>query len=150
MLHPWQLITQLIIFRHKKKDICQGRRSRSNLQNWLKWRHFASAVFFMALVFCLNLSCSLGCSGSEDSPRQAFCHLWLAGGVKWRIACVFVTPGFDTQSMRDRELHGNRSKRIQFSSAENFNENENGIFLCASTVVWEKKILRGSTAAVCP
>lgn len=145
MLHPWQLTTQLIIFQHK--DIFQGHRNRSNLQNWLKWRHFTSAVFFMALVFCLNLSCSLGCSGSEDNPWQAFCHLWVAGGVKWPIACVVVTPGFGTQG---RELHCNRSKRIRFSSAENFNTNENGIFLCASTVVWEKKMLRGSAAAVCP
>lgn len=29
---------------------------------------FASAVFFMALVFCLNLKCSPGCSGSKDCP----------------------------------------------------------------------------------
>lgn len=97
MPHPWQLTTQLIIFQHKKKDIFQGHRNRGNLQNWLKWRHFASAVFFMALVFCLNLRCSLGCPGSEDSPQQAFCHLWVEDRVKWLIACGFVTPGFDTR-----------------------------------------------------
>lgn len=37
----------------------------------------------MALVFCLNLSCSLGCSRSKDSPRQAFCHPWVAGEVTY-------------------------------------------------------------------
>lgn len=148
MMHPWQLTTQLIIFQHKKKDIFQGPRTRSNLQNWLKWRHFASAVFFMALVFCLNLSCSLGCWRSEDSPQQAFCHFW-GGGVKWPIACVFVTPGFDIWSTWGRELRRNRSKRIPFSSAENFNADENGISpvlpqLFGKRKFWEAALLQSA------
>jgi len=104
----------------------------------------------MALVFSLYLSCSPECLGTEGRPQQAFCCLWVGSGVRWPIDCVFVTPVFDARSMWGSELRCNKSKRVQFPSAENFNANENGIFRCASTVFWEKTILRGSAAAVCP